>query len=270
MKIKLKPRKKGSHKGQNGIVLVIGGSEDYIGAPVFVGLAALAVLRTGADLVYVAAPEKTAWAINCLSPDLITIKLKGKFLSLKNLKKCLELAKKADCIVIGNGIGRNPQTKRFVLQFLKKNKKPVIIDADALRMVNLKNVSNAVLTPHAGELKDLLKNSNLTLNTLQKNLKNNIIVIKGHPRTLIISKTKKAVNTTGHPGMTHGGSGDVLAGIIAGLIAQGNEMFNACRIATYINGKAGESLAKRFGVGYLASDLVLEIPKLLKRFQKII
>ena len=79
--IKLKKRSKKSHKGQNGIVLVIGGSELYTGAPTFVGMSALASMRTGVDLVYIAAPERAAWVIAEISPDLITVKLKGKYLS---------------------------------------------------------------------------------------------------------------------------------------------------------------------------------------------
>ena len=85
-----------------------------------------------------------------------------------------------------------------------------------------------------------------------------------------MSKTKKAFNSSGHPGMTHGGCGDVLAGIIAGLVAQGNDKFLSCKIAAYINGKAAEKLAKKFGVGFLASDLILEIPQMLKKYQKVI
>jgi hydroxyethylthiazole kinase-like uncharacterized protein yjeF len=269
--MKLKPRKKSSHKGQNGRVLVVGGSVDYVGAPTFVGMAALAVLRSGADLVTIAAPEKVAWSINCLSPDLITRKLPGDYLQPKHVNAVLALAKDADVVVIGNGIGLRPETKAFVLQFLKKLAKPVIIDADALKLVRLQDCKNAVLTPHGGEFGILVRNSalkNAPMKKIQQALKDNVLVLKGHPKTLIVSKNTIAENKTGNAGMTHGGVGDVLAGIIAGLIAQQNDAFASCKAATFINGKIGEKLYKTMGFGYLASDMVKEIPAMLKKFQK--
>ncbi len=267
----LKPRKRTSHKGQNGRVLVIGGSIDYTGAPAFVGQSALAVLRSGADLVTIAAPEKVAWAINCISPDLITRKLPGDWLAPKHIKACIELARNADVVVIGNGTGLRPETRAFVKQFLKRLNKPAIIDADALKIVRLQECRDAVLTPHGGEFGILLKNSSLkgaSLKKIQPTLKNNVLVLKGHPKTLIASKNKTASSSTGHPGMTHGGIGDVLAGIIAGLIAQGNDAFTSAKIAVYANGKIGEKLGRKMGFGYLASDMVKEIPFALKKFQR--
>lgn len=268
---KLKPRKRTSHKGQNGRVLVVGGSIDYVGAPTFVSTAALAVLRSGADLVTVVAPEKVAWAINCLSPDLITRKLPGKWLTPRHLAAILKLAEQVDAVVVGNGIGMRPATRSLVRLLLKHLHKPVIIDADALRMIRLQDVGNAVLLPHGGEFTALLRNSRLERKTprqLQPLLKDNVLVLKGHPQTLIISRTRIATNTTGNAGMTHGGTGDVLAGIIAGLIAQGNDVFTSCKTAAYVNGKAADRLYRRMGFGYLASDLVKEIPFILRKFQR--
>jgi NAD(P)H-hydrate epimerase len=269
----LKPRKKTSHKGDNGRVLVIGGSVDYVGAPTFVGQAALAVLRSGADLVTIAAPENVAWAINCISPDLITHKLPGDWLQPKHLPAVLKLAQHADVVVVGNGIGLRPQTRQFVKQLLKKLEKPVIIDADALKIIRLQDVRHAVLTPHAGEWLALLANSKLrdkTLAFIQKTLKDNVLVLKGHPRTQIVVKNKIAENTAGNAGMTHGGTGDVLAGIIAGLMAQGNDAFTSCKTAAFINGAIGELLYETMGFGYLASDMVKEIPFVLKKYQKLV
>jgi len=264
----MQPRKRSSHKGDNGVVLIIGGSEDYIGAPALVGLSALAVLRSGADLVYVAAPEKVAWAINCISPDVITRKIKCKNFSVKNVKEVLKLAKDVDVVEIGNGI--TLESKEFMQQIIKKVNKPLVIDAGALRVISLQDVKNSVLLPHAKELEALLKNSKLTKDSVQKHLGNNILVIKGHPKTVIMSESKTAVNTTGNAGMTHGGTGDVLAGIITGLIAQGNDLFTSAKIAAYVNGKSGELLYKKLGFGYLASDLVKTFPIILKKYQKII
>jgi len=268
----LKPRSKYSHKGQNGKVLIIGGSVDYPGSPTFVGMAAMATIRAGADLVIVAAPEKVAWAINCVAPDLITRKIKGDNFSSKNVSEVLKLCKWADVVTIGNGIAFTPGAKEFIWQAIKgivKMQKPLVIDAAALRVVKIQEIKNAVLLPHEGELSELLKNSKLTHKTVQQKLGNNVLVMKGHPKTLIVSKTKKAVNTTGNAGMTHGGTGDVLCGVIAGLIAQGNTLFESAKIGTYVNGKSADRLLKRMGLGYIASDLIDEIPLVLKPFQRI-
>ncbi len=264
----LKPRKRSSHKGQNGVVLVIGGSEEYIGAPALVGMSALAVLRSGADLVYVAAPEKVAWAINCISSDVITRKIKCENFSVKNVSEVLRLSKDVDVVVIGNGIAFTPGAKEFMQQIIKKVSKPLVIDAGALHVIRLQDVKNAVLLPHAKEFEALLKNSKLTRDSVQRHLGSNVLVIKGHPKTVIMSQSKTVVNTSGNAGMTHGGTGDVLAGIVAGLMAQGNDLFTSARIAAYVNGKAGELLCKKLGFGYLASDLVAVFPLILKKFQK--
>lgn len=264
----LKKRSKYSHKGQNGRVLIIGGSEDYIGAPAFVGLTAMAVLRGGADLVTIAAPEKVAWAINCIAPDLMTRKIKCKNFTSNNVNEVVKLAKTADVVVIGNGISFTPGAKQFIQRTIKKLRgKKMVIDAAALRVIRVQDVSNSVLLPHGGELTELLNNSRLEEKQLQKKLGNNVLVKKGHPRTAIMTKTKKTINTTGNAGMTHGGTGDVLAGIIAALIAQGNNLYTSAKMGAYVNGKAADNLKKKFGYGYIASDLILEIPLLLKKYQ---
>ncbi len=267
--IRLKSRKKTSHKGQNGRVLIIGGSEDYIGAPALVGMGALATLRSGADLVSVVAPAKVAWAINCISPDIITKKIKCDNFSAKNVNEVVRLSKDFDVVEIGNGIAFTPGAKEFMQKVINGIKKPMVIDAAALRVIKIQNVEGSVLLPHAKELEILLKNSKLTDNNLQRNIGSNILVKKGHPVTEIISKRKIVYNKTGNPGMTHGGTGDVLAGIVAGLIAQGNGGFMASCAAAYVNGKAADYLYRKKGFGYLASDLIEMVPNFLKDFQKI-
>ena len=109
--IKLPERKKDSKKGDNGRILVVGGSKEYIGA---VALAGLAALRSGADWVTVAAPEKVAWAVNCLSADLVTVKLTGDYFSLEHLKEVEELAGRHDVVLLGNGMGLREETRNFL------------------------------------------------------------------------------------------------------------------------------------------------------------
>ncbi|MFH0868107.1 MAG: NAD(P)H-hydrate dehydratase [Candidatus Woesearchaeota archaeon] len=259
--IKLPKRNKASKKGDNGRVLVIGGSEYFIGA---VALAGLAALRSGVDWVTIAAPEKVAWCVNPLSPDLVTVKLKGNFISLKHLNKIKKLEKKHDVILIGNGLGLKNETKSFVIKYVKETKKPLVIDADALKQIKLQDVKNAILTPHKKEFEILLKNSKLNKNNFRKHLKNNIILLKG-PVDEIISTSKTYYNKTGNAGMSKAGTGDVLAGLTAGFLGQGLSLLQSAINAAYFNGLIGDILLKKKkGFTYLASDMVEEIKKVLK------
>jgi NAD(P)H-hydrate epimerase len=260
--LKQKPRPKKSHKGDFGRVLVVGGSEDYIGAPALAALTAEAVLRSGADLVSVAAPEKVAWAINKFGPDLITKKLSGKIFSAKHAEKIIKMSKDFNAVLIGPGLGR--KSDAFAQKITAKISKPKVIDADAIKALKKINFDNAVLTPHKKEFEILLKNCKIkTKKELQKKLKNNIIVLKGHVDE-IISKNKIVYNKTGNPTMTKGGTGDVLAGLIAGFIAQGNSLFKAACMAAYLNGKLGDYMQKKYGRAYLASDMIKNLNKVYK------
>jgi NAD(P)H-hydrate epimerase len=258
--IKLPKRKKTSKKGDSGKVLVIGGSKEYVGA---VALAGLAALRSGCDWVTVAAPEKVAWAINTLSPDLVTVKLKGGYLSIKHYAQINKLAKKYNTILIGNGVGLRNTTKQLINKIIKTDKNKVI-DADALKQIKLQDVKNAILTPHHREFDILLKNSKLTKNNFKKYLGNNIVILKGSV-DLIISKNKTLFNETGNPGMSKAGTGDVLAGLCAGFLAQSEDLQQSAVNAAYFSGLIGDILLKKKkGFTYLASDMVDEIKRIIK------
>jgi len=253
-------RKSDSHKGDFGRALIIGGSVRYVGAP---SLAGLAALRSGCDLVNIAAPEKVAWAINKLSPDLITIKLSGKKLSLKHYNQLVKEANKADAVLIGSGASLDSAPKKLMKKLCEKLSYKKVIDADALKSIDLRKVSNSILTPHRGELKILLRNSKLkNVAQAQKILSNNILVIKGQIDQIIIND-KIFYNKTGNPGMTKGGTGDVLAGLALGYLCQGQSLLQSAINAVYINGLAGDILMKKKkGFTYLASDLAEEIGRL--------
>ncbi|MEA3515136.1 MAG: NAD(P)H-hydrate dehydratase [Nanoarchaeota archaeon] len=272
--ISLKPRKATAHKGNFGKVLIISGSKDYVGAPALAGLAAL---RAGSDLSIIAAPEKTAWAINCLSPDLITRKFPGDYFMLKHAKEAIRLAMSADAVLIGCGLGL--KSGKFISKVVDGIGTPLVLDADAIKSVSLKQVDHAVFTPHSKELKMLLTNSGYgrinkikdkkkKMHELQKVLNHNIILLKGNI-DMIISKDKIAYNKTGNPGMTKGGTGDALAGLAAGFIAQGYNLFDSCCWAAYINGMAGDILLKKKkGYFFIASDIVEDIGKIVERMRK--
>ena len=256
----MKKRKLTSHKGENGIVLVIGGSELYVGAPV---LAALGALRTGVDLSLVAAPKDVALIANIYSPDIISIKLPGKYLRSGHMGMIRRFIKRADCIVIGNGAGLRKETLNLLKKVVKIDK-PKVIDADALDAIKGLKVSNCILTPHHGEFYDLFGESGTKKSIKKYASKDKIILLKGYYD--LISNGKRVIQVKGGcPGMTVGGTGDVLAGLAAGLIAQGEDLFKAAIKASRINKNAGELVEKKKGYGLLASDLLDVIPGLVKK-----
>lgn len=247
-----KKRKSTSHKGENGRVLIVGGSPKYVGAPTLAGLAAL---RSGADLVTIAAPEKVAWAINCLSPDLITYKVKRARFATKHALEIADLANTMDTVLIGNGIGIGAAS--FVRKVIPLIKVPLVLDADALKAIH--RVENCLLTPHRKEFeiysgRKLRGNLKEEIKQVMEAAGNNVILLKGKI-DIIATSQKYKLNRTGNPGMTKGGTGDTLAGFCTGLIAQGMEMFEAACLAAEINGKIGDNLARKYGYSYLASEI---------------
>ncbi len=255
--IRLRERARDSHKGENGRVLFVGGSVDYAGA---VYLAAMAALRSGADNVTIAAPEKVAWVINTLSPDFITVKFRGGYFTSAAARKIVALSKKFDVVVVGNGIGAREGTKKFAAEVIKKVKSFKVIDADAIKAVRLQDVSNAIITPHKREFEILLKNSGCSEEAVRRLIGNNVIIVKG-PVDRIISKGKTAFNRTGNAGMTVSGTGDVLAGLAAGILAQEKDLWKAAVAAACVNGKIGDALFRKRGYGFTASDMLELIGK---------
>lgn len=250
--VRLRKRAGNSHKGENGRILVVGGSIDYAGA---VYLAAMAALRSGADNVTVAAPEKVAWVVNTLSPDLITVKFRGDYFTQAAAAKIAALSEKFDVVVIGNGIGTRDETKKFAAMLASRIKSFKVIDADAIKAIRLQDVSNAIITPHKKELEMLLRNSGCTEAGVREKIGSNVILLKGAVDK-IISKNKIAYNKTGNPGMTVSGTGDVLAGLAAGLLAQEKDLWKAAVAAAYINGKIGDILFRKHCYGFTASDML--------------
>lgn len=281
-KIRLPKRKEGSHKGDNGSVLVVGGCEDYVGA---VTLSGLAALRCGADLVKIIAPEKVAWAINAYSPDIITKKISSKFFLPAHFGIVNSEIKKFDVLLIGNGIGLNKKTGEFCRKTIQRIEKFKVIDADAIKSISADDAKNSIITPHLRELEQFLVNSatpgliikkiisekntamksSLLKKVIQNFLnKNNIMLLKGRI-DIIISKDEIFYNKTGNAGMTKGGTGDVLAGLCAGFLAQSKSLLQSAINAAYFNGMIGDVLLKnKMGFTYLASDMVGEIKRIIR------
>ncbi len=264
LKAALCERKKDARKGDHGKVLIIGGSDMHTGAP-FLSSLGISALRSGTDLVLLAAPERVAWAINCLSPDLITRKIHGSFFTEEHLPEVLALSERMSAVLIGPGIGLCDETQNFVRRYVKEMRSrqvPLVIDADALKCVKIQDVRNAVFTPHRVEFEVLLKNSGLEEQQFMRKLGNSVLIAKG-PEDRIFSSERMKLNTTGNPGMTVAGTGDVLSGLVAGFIAQGNSLFHAACAAAYVSGRCGDLLMKTHKYTYLASELPTMIPQIL-------
>jgi NAD(P)H-hydrate epimerase len=266
-------RKMDAHKGQFGRLLVIGGSEMFSGAPLLVALAAY---RTGVDLVNVAAPEMAAQSIASFSPSMITLKLPGSHLSSSHLKFLNTQFDKASAIVIGPGLGSARETFNAVRRIVNIGinlKKPMLIDADGLKALGLvkKKVFNdsVVITPHAGEFESLSgKNPARDLKARVEEVRafsstsGAVTLLKGHT-DVISDGTRVKLNDTGNPGMTVGGTGDVLAGVVAGLMAQGIEPYRAAVAGAFVNGAAGDFAKERMGFHLTPTDLIRFIPKIM-------
>jgi len=264
-----KPRDQDSHKGKFGKLLVIGGSENYSGAPALVGMAAYA---TGVDICHIAAPESAASIIASYSPSLITTKLKGALLSGKNVKKIEALIERFDAVAIGPGLGDHDETMEAVRQILDKVTKPLVIDADALKALvdyDKKLPSNIVLTPHRGEFRIL------TGKTIEGNINDKETVQKQASKlgeTILLKSSIDIIcdgkhtrtNHTGNPGMTVGGTGDVLAGITAAYLAMGAGAFESACAAAFVSGKAGDIALKDMGYNFEAKDVVDRIPIVIR------
>jgi len=267
-----KPRVAGAHKGDFGRLLVIGGSEAFSGAPALVSLAAL---RTGVDIVYLAAPSKTAYAVSSMSPDLITLKLKGDQLSAGNVAALQPYLESVDAVVMGPGLGVHAETREFVkscVDVVEKAGKPLLLDADGLKaFAEFKRPLRVplVVTPHAGEyavltgrkMPEKLEERIAEVQKAAAELKA-VILSKGQVDVVCDGKRVK-LNFTGNAGMTVGGTGDVLSGVVGALLAQKADAFEAAAAGAFVNGAAGDFVANEKGCHLLASDLLEQIPRVL-------
>lgn len=259
-----------SHKGQNGKVLVVGGSIEYYGAPL---LSALGALYSGSDLVYVYVPESNFDVSRSLYPDFIVKKFPGQYLTHQGVAEILNLSKKCDSVLIGPGMYDREVTVRAILELIEALEVPTVLDSTAIEVLKLvKEVplnQPIVVCPHKNEFE------NLTMRDIKDNKEPDDIikfvrtiatemqinVLLKSPTDVIASpQGEVALNKTGNAGLTVGGSGDVLAGVITSLIAQGAAPFDACKIAAFLIGYTGDFLYKQKDYCYSATDLALELP----------
>lgn len=278
---RLKKRSDISHKGKNGKVLIIGANKDYTGAPAIAGFSAFG---TGVDLVYIASPDSASSIIKSYSTDFIVKGLKGNHLNLNHLEEIMEMTNDVDSVLIGSGSGLNEETGKLFNSLVAKIKKPLVLDADALKLIDLnllKDREDIIITPHLQEFKaffsKIIKKENLSQEFEDLNLDfDNLNYDKLHDKLAIFQKITKNINgttllkgkydlifhqnkiklnKTGNSGMTVGGTGDSLAGIVVGLFSQNLNSLDSASLAAYLNGEAGDLAKNKYGNGFRASQM---------------
>jgi NAD(P)H-hydrate epimerase len=271
----LPPRPTEGHKGLFGRVLVVGGNDGMIGAPVLAGTAAL---RMGSGLVQIAVPRAILPYALSITPELIGLAL-GKAAGKDQL---LDAAEAADAIVIGPGLGKTPEALGRLTRLVRLAK-PMVVDADGLNLLSQQKRwpsffrAQAVLTPHPGEMTRLNKllgrdktpsddegridNAVMAARTFGK-----VVVLKGD-RTVVTDGEGVYVNTTGNSALSKAGSGDVLSGILGCLLGQKVDRFDAACIAVRLHGIAGEVAGERVGLrSVLSREIIDAIPGAIARY----
>lgn len=268
----LKKRPKTSHKGLFGHVLILGG--DY-GMPGAVRLAASGALQMGAGLVTVITRPEHISSVTVNQPELLCYGLE-----LTDFELLKEQLTKASIVVLGPGLGQSSWSKFLydrTIQYVQTDQVPCLIDADGLNLIaqntsTFKAGNHFILTPHPGEAGRLLKK---TIETIQKHRVESIqalqkkwggvVVLKGYESLICTTKEPILVCKAGNPAMASGGMGDLLSGIIAGLVTQGLNLWQAVQMGVLLHATAGDkALEIKGGPSLLASDLLPELKPLLK------
>jgi NAD(P)H-hydrate epimerase len=273
---KLPKRPLESHKGDFGRVLVIAGSRGMAGAAALCGASAL---RSGAGLVTVACPVEIQATVAQFEPSYMTWPLpqdeQGKLSFAASRADLLPLIELADVVALGPGLGRSEGVTELVHWILAHSQCPAIIDADALNAlvghfdVLAERASASILTPHPGEFARLTNvsvgnvNSDRTANAgaLAGGFEGRVIVVLKGNASVVTDGRRFHVNSSGNPGMATGGSGDCLTGVLAALVGQKLQPFEAAVLGVYAHGLAGDIARDQNGeVGMIAGDLVDALP----------
>jgi len=268
----LPDRDENAHKGDFGKILLLCGSEGFTGAA---ALAAMGALRCGAGLVYLGVPRSiyAIEAVKLTEPIVFPLPEQDGKLSRDALPGILGMLDSMDAVLIGPGLGQSEGTRSVIRAVLEEAKCPVVLDADGIngicrhRDILRERHYPTILTPHAGEFQRLggeIGGDRLTSAQRFAREYGCILLLKGH-HTVITDGTESYVNQTGNPGMAVGGSGDVLAGMIAGLLGQGLSPLNAAACGAWLHGAAGDLCAEKMGqYAMLPTDMLEVLGRLLK------
>lgn len=280
-------RSKRAHKGNHGHLLILAGSIGKTGAAI---LSAKGALRSGCGLVTLGAPKNLNLIYETCLTEAMTMVLphSENILTSHDIGLIIDNLKGKDCLVIGPGIGVDPQTTELVLELYHRVSQPIVIDADGLNILaeNKDRLTRPggprIFTPHPGELgrligktpKEIQDNRLLSAqeacSLFHSSDQKIIIVLKGAGTIIASSDGQIMINTTGNPGMATGGMGDVLSGIIASLICQGADCREASGAGVFLHGKTGDVLYKQQGIGYNATELADTLPVTMKSFYESI
>lgn len=267
-------RRRTSHKGDYGRILIVAGSPGMTGAS---HLAASAAMRAGSGLVTVAVPRSLNPILEVKLTEAMTLPLpetSAGTLGMEAGDEILRVADKFDVVVIGPGLSRHPETVRMARMLVENLSAPMLIDADGLNALAedvgiLKKIkSQVILTPHPGEMARLLKKDTavimgdrIAIVTEFARAYRVTLVLKGALTIVADAEGGVSINASGNPGMASGGSGDVLAGIIASFWGQGMSAVDAARAGVFVHGDAGDRAALRLGErALIASDVIDRLP----------
>lgn len=268
----LPSRKLDSHKGDFGRILLLCGSRGYTGAA---ALSAMGALRSGAGLVYLGVPESiyAIEAVKLTEPIVFPLPEKNGKLSAQALPEILKLLPKMNAVLIGPGLGQSEGTLAVTRAVLENFEGPVVLDADGINVLKphmdivRERQAPAILTPHAGEFARIGGKIGQDRAASAAEFAAEyrcILLLKGYG-TIITDGHQCFRNPTGNPGMAVGGSGDVLSGIIAGLLGQGIEPLTAAACGAWLHGAAGDICAEKIGqYGMLPTDMLEVLPRLMK------
>ena len=269
-------RKTLSRKGDNGKVLVLGGNYLYHGAPI---LSSIAALRTGADLVYTCVPKINVMSTRAFSPNLIVVPLVDVKLTRGSVQKLLGIIpKELDSATMGMGLGiQDREAIKILIRSLLDRAVMLSLDASCLVPEILPDIQDkkVVVTPHTGEFRRLfgeMPSDNVKQRTamVEKYAKaHGVTVLLKGPTDIVSDGTRTYLNPKNIAGMTVGGTGDVLSGVVAAMLAKNRNPIQAASAAVYVNGKAGFLAQKKYGLHIVATDLLDFIPFAIKPFDKV-
>ncbi|MDY6766530.1 MAG: NAD(P)H-hydrate dehydratase [Candidatus Nanohaloarchaea archaeon] len=264
----LPERQENAVKGDHGHVLVVAGSCRYTNTP---SIAALGALRTGTDLVTVAAPDRSARLAPSFALNIVSDPLDGLRLGPDHVDTVLERAGEADCLAVGPGLGRADATQDAVVDILDAYGGGAVVDADAIHAAADQPavLEDCVVTPHAGEF-DVLTGEHpgdtvddrIDAVTQAADDLDCTVLLKG-PQDVVSDGERTEQVDAGNPYMTRGGTGDVLTGAAAGLVAQGLDRFDAAVTAAQVNGEAGDRALEQHGEGFLLEELLDELAEVV-------
>ena len=274
----LPPRKADGHKGTFGKLLVVGGSVGYTGAPY---LTAAAAVRSGCGLVFLGVP-RSIWpveAVKCVSAMPFPLLEKEGKVSVKALREIEEKLAACDVLALGPGLGRGRHTEPLVLELLRRTEKPVVLDADGINaleghidVLDARRGRVTILTPHDGEFArvggDLSHGDRIRAARDFAVAHECILVLKGHRTVTATPSGTVLVNTTGNSGLAKGGSGDVLTGMIASLLAQGATPVRAATAGVWMHGRAGDLAAMRMtAYAMTPEDMAAALPEVFSELK---